>query len=167
MSRLTYACIRINFVQYFRSQIHLDLRTFVQLWWLWPTRFLPKKCQWMVLVCQSSPIESHQRNCFPWLVLYWRVSDFSKGSYSIVQIQQKIYISGRTNQDKGCRKQCFGSVSFWYGSGSGSDDYGSGSGSEVTLTKWILFSLLNVLRGYNLYKLYLLYIPKCTKKIDF
>ena len=33
------------------------------------------------------------------------------------------------------------------------DPYGSGSDY-----------LLNVLRGYNLYKLYLLYIPKCTKK---
>ena len=40
--------------------------------------------------------------------------------------------------------------------GSVSDDYGSGSDSwsrsEVTLTLWILFSLLNVLQGYNSYK---------------
>jgi len=36
--------------------------------------------------------------------------------------------------------------------GFGSDGYGSGS--EVTLTKWILFSLLNVLRGYNLLTIY-------------
>ena len=50
--------------------------------------------------------------------------------------------------------------------GSVSDDYGSGSGSEVTLTLWILFSLLNVLQGYNSYKLWLLYIKKCKEKIQ-
>ena len=49
------------------------------------------------------------------------------------------------------------------GCGSISGDYGS----EVVLTLRISFSLVNVLQSYKSHKLFLVYIPKCKKKLKY